>query len=113
MPGGVLLAFEVDDDELPPQPSGTKMKAMSTKPIQEPRRSFGQTNSRLPAKMPQLKVVMPCPRNGTVPAMFPAAVETVSVDDCGVVPASLSVAGLKLQEAPAGNPLHVKVTLPA
>lgn len=112
MPGGVLLAFEVDEDELPPQPNGRKMKPMNAKTIQEPRRRFGQANSRLPAKIPQLKVVMPCPRKGTIPAMVPAAVETVSVDDCGVAPASLSVAGLKPQEAPAGNPVHVKVTLP-
>ena len=47
-----------------------------------------------------------------MPAMLPAAVETVSVDDWGVARARLSVAGLKLHEAPVGNPVHVKVTLP-
>ena len=56
---------------------------------------------------------MPGPRKGmTMTAMLPAAVETVSVDDWGVPPARLSVAGLKLHEAPGGNPAHVKVTLP-
>ena len=47
-----------------------------------------------------------------MPAMLPAAVETVSVDDWGVPPARVSVAGLKVHEALAGNPVHVKVTLP-
>ena len=56
---------------------------------------------------------MPGPRRGlTVPAVLPAVVETVSVDDWGVPPARLSVAGLKAHEAPGGNPVHVKVTLP-
>jgi hypothetical protein len=39
-------------------------------------------------------------------------VETVSVDDWAEPPARLSVAGLKLHEAPDGNAVHVRVTLP-
>ena len=85
----------------------------SARTIQYARRRFGQSSSRLPAKIPQLNVVMPGPRKGlAMPAMLPAAVETVSIDDWGVPPARLTVAGLKLHEAPDGNPVHVKVTLP-
>jgi hypothetical protein len=56
---------------------------------------------------------MPVPRKGvTMPPMLPAAVETVSVDDWAVPPARLTVAGLKVHEAPGGNAVQVKVTLP-
>jgi hypothetical protein len=113
VPAGVPFDFEVDDEEFPPQPKGSKMKPASARIIQEARRLFGQSSSRLPAKTPQLNVVMPDPRKGlTVPAMLPAAVETVSIDDWGVPPARLTVAGSKVHEASAGNPAHVKVTLP-
>jgi hypothetical protein len=43
---------------------------------------------------------------------LPAAVEMVSIDDLAAPPARVSVPGLKVHEAPAGNPVHVKVTLP-
>ena len=113
VPAGVLFDFEVDDDPLPPQPNGSKVKPASARIIQQARRRFGQSSSRLPAKIPQLNVVMPGPRKGvTMPAMLPAAVEMVSADDWGVPPARLSVAGSKVHEAPAGNPAHVRVTLP-
>jgi hypothetical protein len=113
VPAGVLFDLEADDEELPPQPNGSKVKPTSAMIIQEARRRFGQSSSRLPAKIPQLNVVMRGPRKGlTMPAMLPAAVETVSIDDWGVPPARVSVAGSKVHEAPAGNPAHVRVTLP-
>jgi len=88
VPAGVPFDFEVDDEEFPPQPKGSKMKPASARIIQEARRRFGQSSRRPPAKTPQLNVVMPEPRKGlTVPAMLPAAVETVSVDDWGLPPA--------------------------
>jgi hypothetical protein len=78
VPAGVPFDFEVDDEEFPPQPKGSKMKPASARIIQEARRRFGQSSRRPPAKTPQLNVVMPDPRKGlTVPAM-PAAVETVN-----------------------------------
>jgi hypothetical protein len=113
-PAGVFPDFEVDEEELPPQPNGSKVRAASAVIIKQARRRLGQSSSRPPAKIPQLNVVMPGARVGlTVRALLTPDVETVSVDDWAVPPARFNVAGLKAQEAFEGNPVHVKVTLPA